>query len=66
MALQQNDQQEKHIFVCGTFEDFPLWDKICTIMTNHRHLKSVGDNRKFVLKNSYFASADRPLVKILS
>lgn len=47
------------IFLSGTkFVQLSQTIRIC--------FKSVRDNRKFVLKNSYFASADRPLVKILS
>ena len=40
----------------------PILDKICKIRTNHLHLLSSGDDRKFVfLINSFFARADRPI-----
>lgn len=35
-------------FVLGTFEDCPVWDKVCKIATNYHHLLSVGYDRKFV------------------
>ena len=56
--------QEKHIlisfvdfvtffpgttFVRGTFEDFPVSDKICKSVTNHLNLLSIGEDRKFCL-----------------
>ena len=34
--------------VCGAFDDYPVSNKICKITTNHSHLLSVGDDRKFV------------------
>ena len=58
-----NDWQETHvfiyfvafvqfltrtIFVCGAFEDYPILDKICKIVTHQLHLLSTGDDRKFV------------------
>ena len=38
----------------------PILDKICKIRTNHLHLLSSGDDRKFeFLINSFFARADK-------
>ena len=63
MALQQMiDKKNTFLFIWwilssflprtnvvhSAFEDCPLWDKVCKIATNHPHLFSVGDDRKFV------------------
>ena len=75
MALQQNDWQEKHFLFCRLCPVFYLGHilsvaplKIALSGTKFVQLwltigisfKNVGDNRKFVLKNSYFASVGRP------
>ena len=36
--------------------------KNCRVTTNHPHLSSVGNDRKFVHINNFVASADRPIV----
>ena len=34
--------------------------KICQVTTNHPHLQTVGDDRKFVQINNFFAGVERP------
>ena len=53
------------IFVSGTFEDLSTLDKICQFFTNRSHLLSVGNDRKFVQINSFFASAESALLSTL-
>ena len=50
-------------FVGGAFEDLYDSAKICQVATTHPHLWNVSDDRKFFLKNNFFASAERPSLK---
>ena len=35
-------------FVCGAFDNCPVYHEICIFATNHPYLLRIGDDRKFV------------------